>query len=286
MLKQGLNSSVFVILNEDVAKKILPDSTIQLNDGRFIPRLGLGVSGLIEGEQTENSIHWALDAGYRHIDTAKLYGNESSVGRAVQEHNMDREEAWVTTKLWPTDFTNPRKAIEGSLSRLNLKFVDLYLIHWPTPIEIPGLDKKLWRSLEAFRDEGLCKSIGVSNFQSKRLAKLLGFANIPPVVNQVKCSPFHFPKELYSFCQTNSIFLVGYNPLNQGKELENSLLLKIADIHKKTAAQIMLRWAVQKDVIPIPKSKSEDRIHENINIFDFELTQTEIEELDSLSGIK
>lgn len=264
--------------------KLSPSATIKLSDNRELPIIGFGTSGLDEGEQAENAVHWALDAGYRHIDTARLYGNEMSVGKAVRDHKINREDVWVTTKLWPTDFSNPQKALEASLKRLDIGYIDLYLIHWPTPVEIPGFDNKLWRTMESLRDQNLCKSIGVSNFQTGRLKKLLSKAQTPPVVNQVECSPFHYPKQLHDFCSESNIVIVGYSPLNEGEGLANTVLQTLAEKYDKTPAQIMLHWAVQKGIVPIPKSKSQERIIENLNIFDFEIAQEDMNALDILTS--
>jgi len=259
------------------------DSKINLNDGNKLPAIGLGVARLSQGLETENAVHWALDAGYRHIDTASFYGNEVSVGKAVIEHNINRKDVWITTKLWPTDFISPKKALTKSLERLGLEYVDLYLIHWPPPVDIPGLDNRLWKAMEGFKEEGLCKSIGISNFAGKRLERLVSSANTPPAVNQIECSPLVYPESDIDLCDYNAITVVGYRPLRMAENLNNQTLQKIAQKHSKSPAQIMLRWALQKGIVPIPKSKSRDRIQENIDIFDFELSNEDLEELKTLS---
>lgn len=258
------------------------NSTIELNNRQQMPMLGLGVSGMEVGQHTEQAIHWALDAGYRHIDTAKLYKNEASVGRAVKSSPIRREDIWITTKLWPTDFLHPRKALESSLKRLDLDYVDLYLIHWPTPLPIPGFDQKLWRGMEKLVDAGLCKTIGVSNFTVPRLAKIISSAHIPPAVNQIRCSPFNYPKELHTFCIENNIAFEAYSPLTQGAKLNNPILKKLATDYKKLTAQIMLRWALQKGIIVIPKSSNKSRIEQNTRIYNFELAKEDVAKLDLL----
>ena len=258
-------------------------TSIKLSDGNSIPRIGLGVSGLAEGEQTRNSIRWALEAGYRHIDTAKLYGNEASVGDAIRGSKVQRSRIFVTTKLWPTDFVNPKKAIEKSMAKLGIDYIDLYLIHWPTPIELPGFDKRLWRQMESFKEQGLTRSIGVSNYPAKRLGAILSVANDPPVVNQIQCNPFHYSKSLHEYCADSDIVVVGYYPLAEAKLFGNPIIMQIAKKHSKSSAQIMLRWAIQNNVIPIPKSSSKERIEENISVFDFKLSEQDMASLDALS---
>jgi methylglyoxal/glyoxal reductase len=229
-------------------------------------------------------VRWALDAGYRHIDTARLYGNEASVGKAVRESSLPREDIWVTTKLWPTDFINPRKALKESLRRFGLDYVDLYLVHWPTPVPIPGFDQKLWHSMEQLADEGLAKTIGVSNFLESRLQNILSSANIPPAVNQVKCSPFAYPRKLHQFCRENNIALEAYEPLTQGSRLDDPFIGELAVKYHKTPAQVMLRWALQKGIIVIPKSRHHERIIENAALFDFALSNEDMEQLSILSS--
>jgi diketogulonate reductase-like aldo/keto reductase len=259
-------------------------STVTLNNGQKMPLLGIGVSRIRPGEETEQVLHWAFEAGYRHIDTAKHYGNEASVGKAVRESGLKRKDIWVTTKLWPTDFHRPRRALEASLERLGLDYVDLYLIHWPTPVEIPGFDKQLWRTMEQFADEGLAKTIGVSNYLIPRLQKTLAFANIRPAVNQVRCSPFHYPGALHMFCKEQGIALEGYSPLTEGSQLQNPILQEIAKKYRRTAAQVLLRWALQKGIIVIPKSQNKERIRQNAHIYDFSLEDADMQRFDELSA--
>ncbi len=244
--------------------------------------LGIGTARVADGRPVEEMLRWAFEAGYRHVDTAKLYGNETGVGKAVRESGLKRADIWVTTKLYPTDFDQPRRALEGSLARLGLDHVDLYLIHWPTPEPIPGFDEKLWNEMERFAEEGLAKSIGVSNYDEERLETIIKSANIPPAVNQVKCSPFSYPKALHSFCGKNNIALEGYEPLALGNRQNHPLLAELSITYHKSPAQIMLRWALQKDIITIPKSQHHDRIRENAELYDFMLNNSDMARLDSL----
>lgn len=260
------------------------DSEVKLNDGWKMPILGFGLSQIPNGEPARQAVTWALEAGYRHIDTAWLYRNESSVGKAVKDAPLPREDIWITTKLYPNQFINPRKAIERSLRKLDMEYVDLYLIHWPLPLEVTAFDKKLWRAMESFKEEGLCRSIGVSNYLPDRLGRLLSYANIPPCINQVHFSPLHFSHDLYKYCEEVGIKIVGYRPLGRGSGLANQQVLKIADMTGKTPSQIMLRWAIQKGIIPIPRSSKYEHILENAKVFNFSLNPDDREELDTISG--
>jgi diketogulonate reductase-like aldo/keto reductase len=224
-----------------------------------------------------------LDIGYRHIDTAKLYGNEASVGKAIHMSRVARRDVWITTKLWPTDFFNPRKALEASLRRLSSEYVDLYLIHWPTPVPIPGFDQKLWRNMENLVAAGLCKTIGVSNFLVPRLQNILQTANIPPAINQVKCSPFDYPGALHRFCLEHDITLEAYSPLTKGAKLDDPLIKELAGKYHKSAAQTMLRWALQKNIVVIPKSQHRVRIQENVDIYDFVIKPEDMKRLDAFA---
>ncbi len=262
------------MLKSDIITKI------KLNNGTSIPQLGLGVWLIPDGEQTENSVMWALQAGYRHIDTAKIYKNESSVGRAIKNSGIKREDIWVTTKLWPTDFFNPKKGLEESLNKLDMDYVDLYLLHWP----VLGMTNKVWKSMEQLANEKMTKSIGVSNYSSTLIKKILADCTIPPAVNQINCSPFDYPKYLHEFCIENNIAFEAYSPLTTGSRLDDPTLVNIGQRHKKSPAQVLLRWAIQKQMIVIPKSVNKEHINENTKIYDFNLSQSDISLLDDLSS--
>jgi diketogulonate reductase-like aldo/keto reductase len=255
-------------------------STVTLNNKAKMPRLGLGVWKLAEGKDTIEAVSWALQAGYRHIDTAKYYGNETSVGKAVRDSGIARDKIWVTTKLLPFNYLNAEKAFETSLAKLGLDYIDLYLVHWP----LPGLEKRIWRKMEATYLTGKVKAIGVSNYSVRTLQLTLDIANIAPSVNQVKCSVLGFDQDVYEFCQQNNIVYEAYSPLTRGKKLNDVTVTEIAESYGKTSAQIMLRWALQKDMVVIPKSQHQERIIENASIFDFEISAKDMRRLDQLSG--
>jgi diketogulonate reductase-like aldo/keto reductase len=254
------------------------DSTITLNNKAKMPRLGLGVYQIPNGQATEDAVSWALQAGYRHIDTAKFYRNEASVGKAVRESGIPREQIWVTTKVWPIDFMHVEKAFETSLRKLGLEYIDLYLVHFP----IPGLIKRIWGNMEAIYKSGQVKAIGVSNYNVQQLKDTLENASIPPSVNQMRCSVFGYNREVYELCQEQNIVFEAYSPLTRGKQLDNTEVAKIAKHYQKSAAQILLRWALQKNMVVIPKSQHQARIIENADIFDFVINDTDMQTLDNL----
>jgi diketogulonate reductase-like aldo/keto reductase len=254
-------------------------STLKLNSGAAMPRLGLGVYQLPDGEATTQAVTSALAAGYRHVDTAKLYKNEDSVGQAIRESSVPREELWVTTKLWPTDLLHVQRACELSLQRLGLDYVDLYLIHFP----VPGMIKTIWKSMESLSASGLARSIGVSNFSAGQVASLLD-ARVPPSVNQVKVSAFGYNRKTYEFCQKEGVAVEAYSPLHRGKGLDDPRLVEIAARYHKTPAQVLLRWALQKDMIVIPKSQSQSRIDENADVYDFSIDEPDMALLEALSA--
>lgn len=254
-------------------------STIKLNNGVEMPILGLGVWQMAEGEETENAVRWALEAGYRHIDTATLYGNERSVGKAVRESSIPREEIFIVTKLLPSDFFNPEKAFHKSLARLGLEYVDLYLIHWPIPL----MPKSIWRALEKIYEQKLARAIGISNYEVADIEKLLSYASTPPAVNQIKFSPFDNAKDVLLYCTSKGVAVTAYSPLTRGRQLHHPTIETIARKYGKSAAQIMIRWALQHGTIVIPKSSHREHIRENAQVFDFEIASEDMLMLNEIS---
>jgi diketogulonate reductase-like aldo/keto reductase len=254
-------------------------STIRLNNGRDMPVLGLGVWSMAEGAETEQAVLWALEAGYRLIDTAKIYGNEASVGRAVRKSGIAREEIFVTTKLWPSDFLRVRSAFQTSLDKLGLAYIDLYLIHWPVPL----MKNRIWKEFEKIYAAGLVRSIGVSNYSISQLESMAGAADIPPAVNQVLFHPFSYKKELLDYCKSKKIALEAYSPLARGRKLNDPVIADIAGKYGKTPAQIMIRWSLQHGLVAIPKSSNKKRIFDNAEVFDFQIESGDMKVLDNLS---
>ncbi|MBP9762547.1 aldo/keto reductase [Patescibacteria group bacterium] len=253
--------------------------TKTLNNGLEMPALGLGVYQIPKGLQTEQAVLWALEAGYRHIDTASFYGNEADVGRAIRKSGIQREEIFVTTKLWPTDFWRAEAAFQASLEKLGFEYLDLYLIHWPLPIG----KGHAWNVLERLYKRGVVKAIGVSNYSIRDLTQLLKTADVLPTVNQVEFSPFLYRKELLDYCQSQHIQLEAYSPLTRGKRLYDPAIDQLAKRYQKTPAQLMISWSLQHGLVVIPKSSNQARIKENAQVFDFEISQTDMEYLDGLN---
>jgi len=241
-----------------------------------MPVLGLGVWQLANGLETERAVEWAFEAGYRHIDTASMYRNERSVGAAIARSGLRREDVFVTTKWVPV--RGARHELARSLERLGLEYVDLYLVHWPVPIR-SGTG---WAELVRLRDRGFARAVGVSNYSSGRLARMLGGSPPPPAVNQVQFSPFHFRRGLLEFCEQHEIVLEAYSPLERGRALDHPVIVEIARRLGRTAAQVMLRWALQHNAVVIPKSSRQERIRSNAQIFDFELDPEDVRALDAL----
>ncbi|MGG3874893.1 aldo/keto reductase [Brevibacillus laterosporus] len=264
--------------------KNLQDTTA-LHNGIKMPWFGIGVFKVEEGSELVTAVKSAIKHGYRSIDTAAIYGNETSVGQAIhegiQEANISREDLFVTSKVWNADlgYEATLAAFETSLNKLGLEYLDLYLIHWP----VKGKYKEAWRALEKLYKDGRVKAIGVSNFQIHHLEDLMGEAEVKPLINQVEFHPYLTQKELITFCRTHDIQMEAWSPLMQGQLLDNPVLQEIADKHGKTVAQVILRWDLQHGVVTIPKSTKEHRIVENASVFDFELTQEEMDRIDALN---
>ncbi|TJY41858.1 aldo/keto reductase [Cohnella pontilimi] len=260
--------------------KMSIDSTVELLNGVAMPRLGLGVWRTQEGEEVERAVGAALQAGYRSIDTASMYGNEAGVGRAVRDSGVPREQVFVTTKVWNDQqgYDNTLRAFEQSAANLGLGHVDLYLIHWP----VKGKYKDTYRALEELYEQGRVRAIGVSNFLEHHLEDLMGACRIKPMVNQVEMHPLLTRKKLLMFCRKEGIQLESWRPLMQGN-LDLPLLQELSRKYGKTPAQIVIRWHLQLGVVTIPKSVTESRIRENAGVFDFELEPEDMNRIDELN---
>ena len=252
------------------------ERTHELADGYVIPMLGLGVWQVENARECVDAVRWALEEGYRHIDTAQAYGNEESVGLGLRESGVPREEIFVTTKFLPRS-EDPVAALEASLRRLGLDHVDLYLIHWPA-----GGPTWAWPGMERAREAGYARSIGVSNFGVDDLRRLLATATVPPVVDQVQFSPYEYRKALLDSCRQNGIALEAYSPLGTGRHLTSDTVARIARRQERTPAQVLLRWGIERGIPIIPKSTHRERIAENAQLFDFRLSDQDIAELDAL----
>jgi diketogulonate reductase-like aldo/keto reductase len=250
--------------------------TRELADGHRMPTLGLGVWQVPNGTETENAVRWALELGYRHIDTAQAYGNEESVGRALRDSGVPREEIFITTKFYPAK-KDPAREAEGSLRRLGVDQVDLYIIHWPQKGPTWA-----WPGMEQARDQGYARSIGVSNFSVAELDQLLSIANTRPVVNQVQFSAFEYRRALLTACEERGLAVVGYSSLGTGSHLDDPTVRQVAERVGRTPAQVLLRWCLQHDVLVIPKSTHRERIEENGALFDFSLSAEDMAALDAL----
>ena len=257
------------------------ESRAKLNNGIEIPYIGLGVYQSPPGETTRRAVRYALKIGYRHIDSAQLYGNETDVGRAVRESGIRREEIFITTKVWNSyqGYDSTLQACEGSLRRLGLSYVDLYLIHWP----VQGLSDDTWRAMIKLWRQGKAHAIGVSNYSISQLRDLLQNSDIVPAVNQIEFHPFLYQQELLQYCKINRIQLEAYSPLTRAKRLNHQNIIDVAKKYEKTPAQVLIRWILQHDIIVIPKSIHEERIHENSQVFSFRLEPEDMKLLDSLN---
>jgi diketogulonate reductase-like aldo/keto reductase len=249
-----------------------------LADGNELPLLGLGVWQVPNGPECSNAVRWALEFGYRHIDTAQAYGNEESVGQALRESGVPREDVFLTTKFYPRSRSrDPAAELERSLRRLGVDQVDLYIIHWPQ-----GGPTWAWPGMEQARERGHTRSIGVSNFDAGELEQVSSAGSVVPAVNQVQFSPFEHRRALLEACDRRGVVLEAYSPLGTGRHLNDPVVTRIADALGRTPAQVLLRWCVQREIPVIPKSTHRERIEENARIFDFELSDEDLAALDEL----
>lgn len=254
----------------------------RLNNGIEIPMVGLGVFRLNDEKKAYKSIRKAIDLGYRHIDTAMIYENEAAVGKAIKESGIPRNDIFLTTKLWNEDIrhNNAQKAIDTSLSKLKMDYVDLYLVHWP----IKGKHVSVWSEMEQIYASGKAKSVGVSNYLQHHLKDILAMKSLIPAVNQLEHHPYLVQSDLMQFCFDNTIRPEAWSPFCAAKNnlLYETELIKIAEKYGKTPAQIVLRWNIDSGVVVIPKSSNPERQAENLNIFDFRLSQTDTEKIEAL----
>jgi len=257
----------------------IKDCTL-LNNGIKMPWLGLGVFKIEDGQTVEDAVRYALETGYRSIDTAAMYGNETGVGKAIRESGIPRDEIFLTTKLWNDAQRNKRTlaAFEESLERLNTEYVDLFLVHWP----VPGFYQQTWQAMQKIYQSGRARAIGVSNFLVHHLEDILSDDQIVPSVNQVEFHPLLVQPGLLSFCKDHKIQMEAWSPLMKGRITTEPSVQKLSEKYHKTPAQIALRWDLQHEVVTIPKSTQPGRIVENSQIFDFELSKADMDVLDAL----
>uniref|UniRef100_A0A1A7YV06 NADP-dependent oxidoreductase domain-containing protein n=1 Tax=Iconisemion striatum TaxID=60296 RepID=A0A1A7YV06_9TELE len=260
---------------------------VPLSNGLQIPILGLGTS--YHGGFSHEGIVYALtDCGMRHIDTAKRYGCEENLGKAIKESGLPRSDVWLTNKLWPGDYghESAKTACLESCSLMGVQYFDLYLMHWPEP-QKPGCSNRemraeTWRALEELYEEGICRSIGVSNFLIPHLEQLKEDCSVVPHVNQVEYHPFQQPSDLMEYCRKEGIVFEGYSPLAKGQVFKNPVVQQVAEKHGRTQAQICIRWSIQNGVVTIPKSVKKNRIRENCQVFGFQLDEADMAALGGL----
>jgi diketogulonate reductase-like aldo/keto reductase len=263
-----------------------------LSNGVTIPKLGFGTWQMAEGDEAYQAVSYALKAGYTHIDTAQIYGNEVSVGRAIADSDLAREEIFLTTKIWNNkhDYDLAKASIEESLTKLGVDYLDLLLIHWPNPKTLRENDAwkagnaGAWKAMEEAYREGKVRAIGVSNFMTHHLEALLETAEIVPQVNQILLAPGCTQDDLVAYCQEKNILLEAYSPLGTGSIFGNQVVQEMADRLGKSVAQVALRWNLQKGFLPLPKSVTPKNIAGNLDIFDFELSAEDMVGLDKLDG--
>ena len=256
-------------------------TTTTLHNGVEMPTLGLGVWKMENNDEVKTAVQAAIDSGYKAIDTAAAYKNEEGVGAAIKESSTAREDLFITSKVWNDDqgYESTLKAFEDTVTKLGVDTLDLYLIHWP----VEGKYKETWKAMEKLYKDGRIRAIGVSNFHPAHLEDLMKDAEIKPMVNQVEFHPLLNQQELRDYCKQHSIQMEAWSPLAQGKLLNNDVVKQIADQHGKSTAQVIIRWDLEHEVVTIPKSSNPERIKQNFDVFDFELTKDDIRAIDELN---
>ncbi len=254
---------------------------IAFNNGETIPQIGLGVFLMKDKDEFMKAIKWAIDAGYRHFDTAAYYGNEQWLGEALKESGLKRDEYFVTSKVWNSDhgYDKTMAAFEKTRNKLGLDYLDLYLVHWPAPDYVGS-----WKAMEELYKAGKIKSIGVSNFKKHHMEDLMSQTEIKPVIDQIETHPYFQQTELVNYLQDNEIVHEAWSPMGRGSDgiFDDAVLKEIAAAHNKTVAQVILRWHIQRNTVIIPKSVHEARLKENFDIFDFELTEDDMKKIATL----
>jgi diketogulonate reductase-like aldo/keto reductase len=255
-------------------------SRINLNDGVSMPLFGIGVWRMEPGRETKEAVTLALELGYIHIDTASMYKNEEDVGAAVQESNLPRENLFITAKVHTSEvgYDATLEAFERSLQKLKLSYIDLYLIHKP----VEGFRQNTWKALEKLKNDGICRSIGVSNFSPRHLDEILEICEFIPAVNQIEMNPFLAQKTISDYCRSKNIHITGFCPLARTEKSKDPAIVDVANECGKTWAQVMIRWSLQKQITTIPKSVNPQRIRENSDVFDFELNEKQMQRLNDL----
>ena len=255
-------------------------STLRLCNGVEVPLLGLGTFRSEKGAQTQNAVAWALEAGYRHIDTAAMYGNEEDVGLGVSQSQVRREDIFITTKLRNDDhgYESTLRACDESLRQLKTDYIDLYLVHWP----VTGLRGKTWEAFIKLYKQGKCRAIGVSNYTIRHLNELLANTPLIPMVNQIEIHPFLYRKDLIDYCTAHGIAVEAYSPLSKARRMDDPRLVSIAGRCQRSVAQVMIRWTLQHGWISLPKSVRQERLVENADVFNFDLTPADMLILDSM----
>lgn len=265
----------------------------RLSNGVTIPKIGFGTWQIPDGKEAYQSVCHALEVGYRHIDTAQIYGNEVSIGKAIADSFVSRKEIFLTTKIWNNqiDYISAKQSIQDSLQRLSVDYLDLLLIHWPNPKGLRENDawkernRAVWTAMEEAYQEGRVRAIGVSNFMPHHLESLMETASILPQVNQILLAPGCLQEELTTLCQQQDMLVEAYSPLGTGKIFGHEVVGEIAQKYQKSIAQIALRWSLEKGFLPLPKSTTPKNIEENLSVFDFALSADDIALLDGLQGV-
>lgn len=267
------------------------EKNYKLSNGLNIPNIGFGTWQIDHGSLAVDSVKEAIKAGYKHIDTASIYGNEESVGTAINESEIKRKDIFITTKVWNSDrgYDNTMRAFAKSFQMLNVDYIDLYLIHWPSAKgpqeEWAKTNSSTWSALEELYKDGIIKSIGVSNFMPHHLEPLIDNAEVIPMVNQIEYHPGFMQKDTVDFCKKNNILIEAWSPLGQGEVLNNPTLLSIAKKYNKSVAQVCIRWCLQNGTLPLPKSVTPYRIRENLSVYDFEISDEDMKTINSLPYI-